>query len=260
MDKPSPLKSGLSPVRAPLTPEPEQVFQCTIAPTPLSTTDPNRQITVLLRQGEFFLRLNESLIQRIQLARQRKRPLTIPEELLAALRRYTLLDDRGRPQSGLTFSTYYEDSIKRRLLHPGLTSGQIILRTIVSLDGDVIHQILEDYLYHPECLEIVQSHYWLVNQLLGSLRASTLNFIDRLTWGIATATVASAIAINLGLNNFAQHPELALQTVGASAVSFLLPLGWTQFKGSLSPKINRFLLGQLVSRSPLGRALAKHPL
>lgn len=112
----------------------------------------------------------------IMMAQSRGQRLLIPRPFLAALLRYVLVDHRGQLQSAISFVTFY----------PLQSSEEAVLKTVISIDGDIIHQVcascLEDKIL---ALTLSSAHYWLIRQLLGRLTFELTALINRITWGIS---------------------------------------------------------------------------
>ncbi|MBD1923910.1 hypothetical protein H6F77_22990 [Microcoleus sp. FACHB-831] len=157
-----------------------------------------------------FIRFNlhPTVLDRILLAKATGRGLYIPRHLLAALRSYALLDAESRLQSGLTFCSYYYQPVSQHL-----AAETIVMRSVIALDGDVIHQIRRDCLENGErCRAIATAHYWLISQLLNSLRLKTYLLLSWLSWGLSLLIVAATIISKLD-EFWLLHPFLQLATV-----------------------------------------------
>lgn len=102
--------------------------------------------------------LTSATLQEIMQAKQTGDLLQIPKTLLTNLRYYALLGYPYRLQTGLTFSTYYEQ-------------GQFpLVKSSISLDGNILHQICRDCFTSDEfAYQITSAHYWLTSQLLKQL-------------------------------------------------------------------------------------------
>jgi hypothetical protein len=128
--------------------------------------------------------LDKDILQRIQQAQATGQQLDISRELLADLRYYALIDGESRLQSGLTFCTYY--------LRGG--SQEALMRSVISTDGDIIHQIKSNCLERPNfCRQIASAHYWLIDQLLGHLRLGALVKLRMLSWGLSLLIVGATV-------------------------------------------------------------------
>ncbi|AFZ12795.1 hypothetical protein Cri9333_1913 [Crinalium epipsammum PCC 9333] len=141
-----------------------------------------------------FIRFNldKTSVKAILGAKSRGESLEISKSLLTQLRYFALSDGensqgKNRFQSGLTFCTYYYKSAE-------LQSENIVMRSVISLDGDIIHQIQRDALETPKkCLAIATSHYWLINQLLNQLRITSTLWVNWVSWGISLLLVAAMV-------------------------------------------------------------------
>ena len=188
--------------------------------------------------------LDKDTLTAIQQAQETGRQLYISRELLADLRYYALTDGENRLQSGLTFCTYYRRG----------GSEEALMRSVISTDGDIFHQIKSNCLERPKfCLQIASAHYWLIDQLLGRLRFRALLKLNQLSWGLSLVIVAATVIPYLQQLT-AVNPWMLLAPVVMSwllqrLLRLLLPIvgGW----------ILRQLLSDLLSRSPLDKKLAK---
>lgn len=153
----------------------------------------NTRIKVKVERGEFSFCLNEAIVNQIQQAQATGYYLRIPSKLLVQLGYYACLSDTqgNRLQSGLTFYSYYFGSLES-LQSQSLSDSQLNrkMRSVISLDGDVIHQVCQDFLQSPNCEATILAHYWLSDQLLSSLRTN----LNILAWELALFSPACAIA------------------------------------------------------------------
>jgi len=130
----------------------------------------------LLCHGVTF-HLNSTTLGRITLAQQRGQNLHIPWRFLVEFWRYTLVDHRGCLQSALSFITIY----------PLTTGEKPLLKTLISLDGDIIHQVCADCLDYPTLtLNLSAAHYWLIQQLVGRLTWGGKALVNRAAWGVSS--------------------------------------------------------------------------
>lgn len=188
--------------------------------------------------------LTDEIIAEVEQYRAIGDRLSIPRSLLTDLRYYTLLDGENRLQSGLTFLTHYQQA----------NHLETILRSVISPDGDIIHQIKNDYLNHPKLLLIASTHYWLVSQLLLSLRLKITYYLNTVAWGIALITIISPTLRYI--NNLSKlNPwQILLSLI------LLLPWQWV-LKQYIIPLFFRWLLRQtlrfLLSPTAWQRNLAK---
>lgn len=225
------------------------------------------QVEVL--EGEFTFYLDPRVVSQIDRAMDFGYELKVPSGLIASLRQYALFDPQGNPQSGLTFYSNYLDDIDevipiRRadggqdvVVHPAISaSGQLVLRTVVSLDGDVIHQVRDDHLAHPNCPAIAAAHHWLLGQLMRRLRLSVTSPIEVVVNAVPPALITITVATNIG-TLLSPAPGDALATIGWSFTSYSLPIARSQLKAfvwktitappnSFSGKIVRWLMGRFM--------------
>ncbi|MEA5418571.1 hypothetical protein VB712_04980 [Spirulina sp. CCNP1310] len=130
----------------------------------------------LLCHGVTF-HLNSTTLGRITLAQQRGQNLHIPWRFLVEFWRYALVDHRGCLQSALSFMTIY----------PLATGEKPLLKTLISLDGDIIHQVCADCLDYPTLtLNLSAAHYWLIQQLVGRLTLGGKALVNRAAWGVSS--------------------------------------------------------------------------
>jgi hypothetical protein len=257
----------------------QTIFYCQIVPK--SSTVESRYplpikiwIQIALEGDYFVFYLNEPILPALQVAESEGCLLKIPSTLLSNLRRHALFDDEGYPQSGLTFCTHYTDdtptsnaqhaTVSEFNSEHGVTiappvffpAGKLVLRTIVSLDGDVIHQVDDEHLRHPHCLAIASAHHWLINQLMGRLRLSFTSPVDLIIVIVPSAIVAGTVLANL--TSLLQTPLNALGWIGLSCSSFALPIARRELKAfvwrtitapprSLKGRTVKWLLGRILN-------------
>ncbi|MGB2926772.1 MAG: hypothetical protein WBB82_15845 [Limnothrix sp.] len=78
-------------------------------------------------------------------------------DFLSGWRHYVLFNGNNDLQNAWSFTLHYE--------------GQGIFKTVISLDGDVLHQVCADILPHDSLFQqLSEVHYWLIQQLVGLLR------------------------------------------------------------------------------------------
>jgi len=192
--------------------------------------------------------LDKDILASIQQAQETGRPLEISRQLLADLRYYVLIDGESRLQSGLTFCTYY--------LRGG--TEEALMRSVISTDGDIIHQIKSDCLERPNfCCRIASAHYWLIDQLLSQLRLRALLKVNLLSWGLSIAITAGTVIPHI--QKFMQtSPWMLFAPV---VMSWFLQVGLKRLLILLLPTVRRWALRQvlarLLSQSPLDKKIAK---
>ncbi len=192
--------------------------------------------------------LDKDILQKIQQAQHTGRHLHISRELLTDLRYYALLEEDNHLQSGLTFCTYY--------LRSG--SEEALMRSVISADGDIFHQIKSDCLERPNfCRRIASAHYWLIEQLMSQLRLRTLLRLNQLSWGLSLLIVAATV-IPFLWPLMAANPWLLLAPV---VMCWLLQVVLKRLLRLLSPTITRWALRRVLSgwlsRKPLEKNIAK---
>lgn len=131
-------------------------------------------VWVKVEQGELSFFLYKKIVNQIHQARDNGYSLPIPSGLLASLAYYLL--------SGITFYSYYHESLENFQTKPTLVNDTWRkVRSVVSLDGDVIQQIRKDFLQDPNCAATASAHYWFSDQLLSDFR----NNFNLLAWQLA---------------------------------------------------------------------------
>ncbi|MFB8790881.1 MAG: hypothetical protein U7123_19015 [Potamolinea sp.] len=191
--------------------------------------------------------LDKDILKSIQSAQETGQKLEISRELLGDLRYYALIDGENRLQSGLTFYTYYVSD----------NFAEALIRTVISTDGDIFHQIKNDCLESPNFgLEIASAHYWLIDQLLGQLRLQALIKLNFLSWSLSLLIVGASVIPNI--QKFIDNPWLML---APALMTWLLQVGLKRLLRLFLPIIGRVLmrrlLSGLLSRQPLEKKLAK---
>lgn len=126
-------------------------------------------------------RLTPEAVRAIQLARVRGERLRLKSSLLTDLRHYAILN------SAIAFSTSYREA----------DTEEIVLRSIVSLNGEATHQVRSDYLQDSALvLSITACHHWLVQQLLQGLYFRAKQRIEWVSWLLAALIVAVFVLLN----------------------------------------------------------------
>ena len=192
--------------------------------------------------------LDKNILQSIQEAQETGRRLYISRKLLADLRYYALIDGENYLQSGLTFYTYYQRK----------GSEEALIRSVISTDGDIFHQIKSDCLEHPNfCRQLACAHYWLIAQLLNQLRLRVFLGSKLLSWGLSLL-ITGAMVIPYIQQLIEINPWLILVPV---MIAWLLQMGLQILLRLLSPILRRWALRQilsgLLSRKPLEKKIAK---
>jgi hypothetical protein len=221
------------------------------------------QITIATGEGQFFAYLTSTDLPALEFAMQEGYRLELSKPLLSCLRQCVLVDEQGYPQSGLTFCTHYTDDPQLiAKLSPTLAtsgedailfaSGQVVLRTVLAWDGDVIQQVCEAHLRHPACMQITTAHHWILGQLMQQLRLGATAPIDLIIDILPPILVLGTVIMNLG--HLTSSPGGAMRWIGLSCLSFLLPLGKRQLKAfvwrslsaappTVTGKVVRWMLG-----------------
>lgn len=255
-------KSGTGRKPTAPTPSPVQLpsalnFQCPLIPLDTGAVGSSPEtsppaIVISFVQGQFVFRINRPLLiqlqSRLEQTTDAAEPptlssftpayrLEIPYGLAQQLRQAALFDTLGYIQSGLTFCTHYSDPLElepeqawvshsRRStwLESSGRYGQRVFRTVLALDGDIIHQITEDCLKSSNCRALVSLHFWLVEQLLDRLQLQSIIYLN-LAFNVAPKLITGTTAL-ANLPTFFSHPAQAIGTIAFSSLSFLLPVLW----------------------------------
>jgi hypothetical protein len=206
-----------------------------------------------------FIRFNldKTSVKAILGAKSRGQSLEISKSLLTQLRYFALSDGENRQganrfQSGLTFCTYYSNPADLQ------NSENIVIRSVISLDGDIINQIQREALETPKkCLAIASSHYWLINQLINQLKITSTLWMNWVSWGISLLLVAAMIIPYAG--RLIQMNLLTLLI--PLLMSWLFQQGIKRILRFTSASIGSWALRQLLSRflspKPLEKKIAK---
>lgn len=196
--------------------------------------------------------LDQNSLKQIQQARETGHSLQISRELLADLRYYALISEENRLQSGLTFCTYYWWG----------NSEEALMRSVISIDGDIIHQIRSDCLDPPDFgCQLACAHYWLIDQLLGQLRLRARVKLNQLSWGLSLLIVAATVIpyirqlwrVNPWLLLAPMLMSWLLQLVLQRLLRlFLIPLGRWALRQLLLGLLSRRLLKKRIAKGILG--------
>lgn len=192
--------------------------------------------------------LDKDILLRIQQAQETGRRLYISRQLLADLRDYALVGEENSFQSGLTFYSYY--------LRGG--AADALMRSVISMDGDIFHQIRSDCLERPNfCRQIASAHYWLITQLLARLRLRAFLQLHLLPWGLSLL-ITGVVIIPLILLLIKVNLWLLLPLV---IIAWLLQMVLQRLLRLLLPRLRRCVLRQmlsgLLSRKPWEKKIAK---
>lgn len=192
--------------------------------------------------------LDKDILKTIQQAQETGRRLYLSRKLLSDLRYYVLIDGENLLQSGLTFYTYYQRG----------GFNEALMRSVISTDGDIFHQIKSDCLERPNfCRQLVSAHYWLIDQLLHQLRLGTFFRLNLLSWGLSLLItgvtlipyIQQLIEVNPWLLLAPVVMVLLLQRILQPLLLLFLPI--------LGRWALRKLLSGLLSRKPLEKKIAK---
>jgi hypothetical protein len=209
---------------------------------------------IKIEEGQVFFNLNEQALRKIYQVRIRDFPLHVPCSLRLRLLRDALLKKEVRTlytrktkiylHPGLTFYTCYSDEQEdQKLEHtyftPSIIENKKLLRSVISPDGDILHQISSSSLQHPYFSEISATHHWLTAQLLNHLHAN-LNWIPQLIWVALTGFSLSTAAQSLCLG-------VSFESILCFVLWFVLPflLKWLWFW--LQPLVIQWSLARILS-------------
>ncbi len=222
-------------------------------------------------EGQFMFDLDAETVARIQEAIAQQETLLLSRERIAQLRQSAIWDDRDRQflQSGLTFCTCYPVQ-RRSQATPGCPPTAaglprtIVLRTVVSLDGDILNQVRSDYLAHPDCRAIAGAHYWLVAQLTDQLDISLSQYLESRVGRLLRLLPWTPVVYSI----LHQGQQFTLESFGTWASQAFLELGlaWVLQVGlqwlitSLLSLTGRLALRYALSPSPALRKIANQLL
>lgn len=197
--------------------------------------------------------LDKDVLLTIQQAQETGRCLDISRTLLADLRAWAMIDGENCLQSALTFYTYY--------LRGGVKEA--LMRTVISPDGDIFHQIKNDCLERPIfCRQIAAAHYWLIDQILCQLRLRAIFKFNQLALWISLLITGIVVIVFMPLlmkiNPWLLLPllviSLLLQMILRSLLRVILPIiGRGTMGYVLSGLLSRKLWEKRISKSILAR-------
>jgi len=178
--------------------------------------------------------LESELLTKIQQAQQIGCSLEISSKFLADLRYSVLVDGENCLQTGLTFYTYYwQDG-----------SEEALMRSVIAIDGDILHQIQSGCLQEPQfCQQIASAHYWLIEQLLSQLRLGAVVHLNSFAWVMSSVTTTPIAITNLE-NLLQGEPWMWLIPV---VMLWLLKLVWQVLLSWVFPMISRWFFRRLLS-------------
>ena len=179
-----------------------------------------------------YFRLNPVLIQQIIQAKEQEIALELSQGLRGKLRVYTLFDERQAIQSGATFCSHYESEVRGK---SGLKEFNFLMRSVISLDGDILHQIRADCLEDKTfAQDLATAHYWLVEQVLTYLNYSVGFWLNGVSWLLSGLSVFVTAWMNLQRI----FPLNLWTLIAPILMAWLLQIG---FKILLRPLIGRLL-------------------
>jgi len=198
--------------------------------------------------------LDKEILQQIQQAQQMGDSLKLSPQLLTDLRYYALIDDENRWQSGLSFCTYYQRG----------NSQEALMRSVIGMDGDMIHQIQRNCLERPTfSRQISAAHYWLIEQVMCQLRFGTFLPLTRLINGLALG-LALLIAMLLVIPFIQVFLKTPLMLIAVLVMIGLFYFGFRRllylFRPTAKQWIIRRILGGFLSSKPGSKRFAKRLL
>ena len=198
--------------------------------------------------------LDKETLRHIQQAQQMGDSLKLSRQLLTDLRYYALIDDENRWQSGLTFCTYYKRG----------SSQEALMRSVIGLDGDIIHQIQRNCLERPNFShQISTAHYWLIEQVMRQLRfgkyVPLTGLINGLAWGL-TLLISMLLVIPF-IPVFLNNPWMLIAVL---IMVGLFYMGFRRLFHLLRPTARRWIMRRIVagflSSKPRSKRLARRLL
>ncbi len=136
----------------------------------------------------FDFYLNSQLIAIAKAVQQGNSTIKISNKLLNYFRYYALFGQGKSLDMGIIFCTFYQKN----------HVSQGVIRSFISLDGDIIQQVCDECLESPQLtLDIINIHYWLINCLIAELRLKISNKFDVISWLLSLLTVGGFGAVNL---------------------------------------------------------------
>jgi hypothetical protein len=176
----------------------------------------------IIFQGVYF-HLNPEYLSKISRAKYHNFDLKISEELLDEFRDYVLENKSDPLNSGLSFTSFYEENRKKG-----------VFRSLIYLDGTVFQQVQQEALQDSDLvIDITKAHVWLVEQLLRKVQiipqpseaitevATNRKSNKWLSWILAIVIYLVILAIVLIITQFKVDSLLIL----ISAI-MIVPLRW----------------------------------
>jgi hypothetical protein len=228
-----------------------------------------QQVIITAENGEYEFHFNSDGLDAIIGLRERNEIPDLPNGLLSSIRQASLFQVIPRPyrrkkraiayvQSGISFCTVFTDASLGETTAEDRRSRRVV-RTVLSLDGDMVQQISEACLHHPRGLDLIAAHHWLSHQLLQQLRLSISNYIDKVVLGGGLSVFVVTTLTNAA--TIMSEPMIALPRIALSLISSIaITLIWELVRENALPRLNRWVLrwlwGQLMSPTSLLRSLA----
>lgn len=222
------------------------------------------------KQGRVVFRfirfnLNGNILKKILDFKQTGQKLYISKNIKTQLQ-YCVLSDgenwykQNRFQSGLTFCTYYELSSQTI----EYVSEKMVMRSVVSFDGEIINQIRRDCLEDAESgVAIATAHHWVLQQLLNQLnfRINVPSlWLKLIPWGLSLLIVLVVSIILLATNLIPVPLTLLLMLVILVLLQYLFRRLLPLYKPLLRRWIARQFLSNFLSANSQDKNQAKSML
>ncbi|MEM9543932.1 MAG: hypothetical protein AAGA60_31170 [Cyanobacteria bacterium P01_E01_bin.42] len=179
--------------------------------------------------------LNDEILGQIQQARSQGRSLFIKPKFLASLRYYLLFDEYSALHCGIDVSTHYLENNSKK--------EETAVRSLISMDGDILYQVDRRYLERPElAIALTSAHYWLIEQLLGRLELGGELWLGVLSWLFSLSTIIPYII------QFLEQDRLDFLTlIGMSLLSWAIQIVCRYVLKFIMSQLWRFILKQMLS-------------
>lgn len=194
---------------------------------------------VIFQGVEFHL--DADAIAQIQIAKNRGDAIDLQEDFLADFRYYALF------YPSATFCTYY----------PKNGAEVALIRSTISLDGNITNQVCQDCLSDGEfTATLISTHSWLIQQLMRRLHFYLKRSVDNLAWLLSIAIIGIILLCNFQTVREMPQGLWMLPLL----MAWLLQKGLKPFLRWIFPRWQKWLFRQLLfgsfSRSDRGRKRA----
>ncbi|MFP4296661.1 MAG: hypothetical protein ACLFT0_02245 [Spirulinaceae cyanobacterium] len=172
----------------------------------------------------FEFNLNANQLAHLKAAKEQGEVLIVPPKMAQEIRYYTLFSPV------LIFSTFYQK--------------ELVFRSAISLEGDVVNQVRHDCLERQElAVAIASIHHWLIQELIAQVPLQYKRLGTRLAWVLAILIVAVSLLISL-VNFQVLNPLFWLLPFVAI---WLFAEGIKRIIWLLLPYFRRWLLRQMLA-------------